>query len=116
MDKETLQMIIGSNVARYREQKGLTQAKLAELINVTPVFVSRVERGQKMMKVATLYATARALQVSCDALLSEDQEGGSLENINQLLAGQSNEYVAGIEKLIRTCVEEFETKKQDKNS
>lgn len=116
MDKETLQMIIGSNIARYREQKGLTHAKLAELINVTPVFVSRVERGQKMMKVATLYATAKALQVSCDALLSENQAGAPLENIKRLLSGQSDEYIAGIERLIRTCVEEFEVKHQNKNS
>lgn len=116
MDKETLQVIIGLNIARYREQKGLTQAKLAELINVTPVFVSRVERGQKMMKVATLYATAKALQVSCDALLSENQREVPLENIKQLLLGQSDEYIAGIERLIRTCVEEFEAKKQNKNS
>ena len=115
MDKETLQTIIGSNIARYREQKGLTQAKLAELINVTPVFVSRVERGQKMMKVATLYATANALQVSCDALLSENQGGAPLENIKRLLSGQSDEYIAGIERLIRTCVEEFEVKHQNKN-
>lgn len=55
MDAETLQMVIGANIAKYREEKGLTQAKLAELIGVTPVFVSRVERGQKMMKVMTLY-------------------------------------------------------------
>lgn len=116
MDKETLQVIIGLNIARYREQKGLTQAKLAELINVTPVFVSRVERGQKMMKVATLYATAKALQVSCDALLSENRVGAPLENIKRLLSGQSDEYIAGIERLIRTCVEEFEAKKQNKNS
>jgi transcriptional regulator with XRE-family HTH domain len=55
MDTETLQMVIGPNIAKYREEKGFTQAKLAELIGVTPVFVSRVERGQKMMKVMTLY-------------------------------------------------------------
>ena len=65
MEKEALQSVIGSNITKYREQAGLTQAQLAELINVTPVFVSRVERGQKMMKVATLYATAQALRVSC---------------------------------------------------
>lgn len=111
MDAETLQMVIGANIAKYREEKGLTQAKLAELIGVTPVFVSRVERGQKMMKVMTLYTTAKVLQVSCDALLSENREGVPLENIKQLLVGQSDEYVAGIERLIRTCVEEFEERK-----
>ncbi len=116
MEKEALQSVIGSNITKYREQAGLTQAQLAELINVTPVFVSRVERGQKMMKVATLYATAQALRVSCDALLSEDSSAASLENIKQLLTGQTKEYIQGIEKLVRTCVEEFEAKEVHKNS
>ena len=116
MEKEALQSVIGSNITKYREQAGLTQAQLAELINVTPVFVPRVERGQKMMKVATLYATAQALRVSCDALLSEDSSAASLENIKQLLTGQTKEYIQGIEKLVRTCVEEFEAKEVHKNS
>lgn len=116
MEDDTLAITIGNNIAKYRNRSGLTQAELAELINITPVFISRVERGQKMMKVSTLYATAKALHVSCDALLSENDKRASLENIKQLLEGRSCEYISGIEKLIRTCVEEFDVKKWDKNS
>lgn len=43
--------------------------QLAERVGVITVFISRVERGQKMMKVHTLYATAQALTVSCDVLI-----------------------------------------------
>ena len=43
------------------------------------------------MKVETLYATAKALNVSVDALLSSDNSAAQLANINQLLAGQSDE-------------------------
>ena len=116
MAHEALEVIIGRNIARYRETAGLTQATLAEKIGISTAFVSRVERGQKMMKVATLYATAQALRVSCDALLSEDSSAASLENIKQLLTGQTKEYIQGIEKLVRTCVEEFEAKEVHKNS
>ena len=112
MAHKALEEIIGRNIARYREAPGLTQATLAEKIGISTAFVSRVERGQKRMKVETLYATAKALDVSVDALLSTDSSAAQLANINQLLAGQSDEYLEGIERMIRVCIEEFEPKEK----
>lgn len=110
MAYEALEEIIGRNIARYREAAGLTQATLAEKIGISAAFVSRVERGQKKMKVDTLYATAKALNVSVDALLNTDNSTAQLANINQLLKGQSVEYLEGIERIIRVCIEEFDPK------
>lgn len=59
------------------------------------------------MKVETLYATAKVLNMSVDALLSADGPTAQLSNINRLLAGQSDEYLEGIERMIRVCIEEF---------
>lgn len=112
MQKTTLEQIIGYNVARYRSLAGLTQIQLADRVGISTAFISRVERGQKMMKVHTLLATAQALNVSCDALLCPDGPTAQRENITRLLAEQPDEYLAGIEKLIRTCVEEFEPKRK----
>lgn len=112
MAHKALEEIIGSNIAKYRETAGLTQSALAEKIGISTAFVSRVERGQKKMKVDTLYATAKALNVSVDALLSTDSSAAQLANINQLLAGQSDEYLEGIERMIRVCIEEFKPKEK----
>lgn len=112
MVHKALEEIIGRNIAKYREAAGLTQAALAEKIGISTAFVSRVERGQKKMKVETLYATARALGVSVDALLTTDSATAQLANINQLLAGQPNEYLEGIERIIRVCIEDFEPKQK----
>lgn len=112
MAHKILEEIIGKNIARYREAAGLTQATLAEKIGISTAFVSRVERGQKKMKVETLYATAKVLNVSVDALLSTESSEAQLANINQLLAGQSDEYLEGIERMIRVCIEEFEPKEK----
>lgn len=112
MVHKALEEVIGANIAKYRKAAGLTQAALAEKIEVSTTFISRVERGQKRMKVETLYATAKALNVSVDALLSTDSSAAQLANINQLLAGQSNEYLEGIEKIIRICVEDFKPKQK----
>ena len=108
MAHKILEEIIGKNIARYREAAGLTQATLAEKIGISTAFVSRVERGQKKMKVETLYATAKVLNVSVDALLSTESSAAQL----QLLAGQSDEYLEGIERMIRVCIEEFEPKEK----
>lgn len=111
MPETELDHIIGNNIARYRDCAGLSQLQLAERVGVSTAFISRVERGQKRMKVQTLYATARALNVSCDALLSQENDSvAHFENIKLLLKDQPDEYLAGIEKLIRTCIEEFEPK------
>ena len=101
---------IGKNVARYRKALGLTQSDLAEKVTVSTAFISRVERGQKMMKVQTLYAVSQALGVSCDALLHDDNTETHLGNIQMLLSEQPSEYLIGIEKVIRACIQEFKPK------
>ena len=110
MEQDVLVKIIGRNIAHYRKVVGLTQPQLAEKVGVSPAFISRVECGKKTMKVFTLYRFAQALQVSCDALLQRESADAKLANINLLLMGQSDDYLTGIEKMIRVCIEEFQAK------
>lgn len=112
MAHKALEEIIGRNIAKYREAAGVTQAAMAEKIGISTAFVSRVERGQKKMKVETLYATAKVLNVSVDALLSADGPTAQLSNINQLLTGQSDEHLEGIERMIWVCIDEFGPKQK----
>ena len=78
MVDKALEEIMGANIAKYREAAGLTQAALAEKIGISTAFVSRVERGQKKMKVETLYATTKALNVSVDAPIKYGQLCGAV--------------------------------------
>ncbi|NLV86414.1 MAG: helix-turn-helix transcriptional regulator [Clostridiales bacterium] len=112
MDTKSLESIIGENVAKYRGAAGFTQSQLAERVGISTAFISRVERGQKMMKVHTLLNVAKALHVSCDALLNQNIATVSLENIRVLLDGLPDEYVIGIEKLVRVCIEQFDPKQK----
>lgn len=110
MEDVSLELTIGENIAKYRDAAGLTQQELAERVGISVAFISRVERGEKSMKVRTLWATAEALGVSCDALLRREDTATHMANINRLLAQQPEEYLAGIERMIRVCVEEFDPK------
>ena len=107
MDSKDLASLVGRNIHKQRKKAGLTQGQLAELAGVGTTFISRVERGEKLMKLQTLYAIAAALHVSCDTLLYEEGSTVKLKNIQQMLAGQTPEFVAGMEALIRVCVDQF---------
>lgn len=107
MAEYTLTEIIGNNIIKYRNLAGLTQLQLAEMVGISAAFLSRVECGKKMMKVSTLYSTAQALNVSCDALLHQEESTCQIENIRHLISNQPTEYLKGIEKLVQVCTEEF---------
>ena len=113
MDKDALKATIGRNIARYRQAAGLTQAQLAEKIGVSIAFVSRVECGSKMMNVERLYTTAQTYNVSCDALLCQDEYISNFESIRFIVDGMPKEYLSGIEKLIRVCAEDFYPKQKN---
>lgn len=60
---------IAANVRHYRRLRGLTQEQLAELVDVPPLRVQRVERGQADVRVGLLVDLAAALRVALGRLL-----------------------------------------------
>jgi len=60
MDYEKL----GDNIRNYREQRGFTQEKLAELSNISEKHLSKIERGKINIKIDTLVNIADALGTS----------------------------------------------------
>ena len=61
---------VGQRVRDLRTQAGLTQADLAERANLSPEFVSRVERGLKSPSLLTLERVAGSMGVSVGELLT----------------------------------------------
>lgn len=71
MEKVKLLRIIGSNIKRVRESKGLTQVDLVGKIEgeIDTTNISRIESGRTNPTVFTLYRIAVALEVSIKELL-----------------------------------------------
>lgn len=105
--EKALAAVIGRNICKYREQAGLTQAKLAEAVGVGNAFISRAERGEKLMKLITLHKIASVLKVSFDSLVYEEDNSKHIHNIQRLLADRPPEFVRGAEEIIRVCVKRF---------
>jgi transcriptional regulator with XRE-family HTH domain len=60
---------LGSRVKRLRKAKGLTQAELAEKVNVSRAFITLVEAAEKTPSLDTCYRLAKALGVPLSGLL-----------------------------------------------
>lgn len=60
---------VGQTIKAAREAKGLTQEKLAALVDLSPTHISVIERGLKIPNLDSFVAIANALDVSTDSLL-----------------------------------------------
>lgn len=71
MDGENLKNQIGSNIARFRRQAGLTQAGLAERLNYSDKAISKWERGESIPDVLTLVQLAELFGITVNALVTD---------------------------------------------
>jgi transcriptional regulator with XRE-family HTH domain len=70
-----LALAIGRNIASLRKQRGMTQAAVAELIDVDAETVSRFERGTVLPGIATLERLCGALGCAWTDVLEGGAEG-----------------------------------------
>lgn len=60
---------IGKQIAGLRKDKGYTQEKLAELLDISPQAISKWENGHAMPEITLLPTLSQALGTSIDNLL-----------------------------------------------
>lgn len=72
MQKQTL----GNMIASLRKERGMTQAELAAIMNITDKAVSKWERDLSCPDIASLPKLAETLQVSVDELMQVRGRGG----------------------------------------
>lgn len=64
--------LLGKNIKKYREIKGLTQNELAEAVDLSREYVADVERGLKNISLRKLYLIADTLNAKCSNLFDFD--------------------------------------------
>lgn len=62
---------IGHNIKRTRKSRGLTQAELAQMVDITPKYLSNLECGEKIPKLETFISIANALKCDANSLLCD---------------------------------------------
>lgn len=71
---------IGKRIKSERKRLGISQEKLAEMINVTSHYIYEIERGTKAMSLETLVNLSDAMNLSTDYILF-----GKLKNDKTIL-------------------------------
>lgn len=86
MDKAEFERQIGRNIREARLAAGFTQEQLAEKVDISSSFLSRVENGASMPAVSTIGEIAEKLGIRPERLLlTEVQQSGYDEYDSQLL-------------------------------
>ena len=59
----------GKCLSQIRREQGITQVELAKKLGMPQSFVSKIETGERSLKVYEQFAYARALGISSEALV-----------------------------------------------
>jgi transcriptional regulator with XRE-family HTH domain len=86
MTESDLRVTLGANLKRYRCFRGLSQAKLAEIIDISPNFISDIETGKRWLSSDTLVNLAEALKIEVYEFLKP------LETVNDTTAALLTQY------------------------
>lgn len=73
-DTGKLKHHLGTALQLARENSGLTQVEVAKRVGIAPAVYGRIERGQMLPSVPTLFRLCMILNVSSDMLLGLDAE------------------------------------------
>ena len=68
----TILKIVGSNIKKYRTDKGLSQEKLGEAAEVHRTFIGAIERGERNISILTLKKISSALEIPITKLLEDE--------------------------------------------
>ena len=72
MAEHDLRLILSQNIKKLRGYRKLSQAKLAEMINISIPFLSDIENGKKWVSPVTLAKIADALDIHAYELLKPE--------------------------------------------
>ena len=65
-------LIIGKNIRAARMMKNISQAELAEMVDLSTGYMSFIENGTRGLKLETFVNLANTLEVSADFLFAEN--------------------------------------------
>ena len=85
-------MQLGNNIYKSRKEKGLSQEKLAEKINVTRQTISNWELGETSPNPEQLILLSKSLNISIDELVGNEFEASKSEDKNESLKNLKNIY------------------------
>lgn len=69
---------VGQRIGEVRQQRGVSQRRLAAALDIDPSALSRIESGERGLAVSELVAAAEFLGIAPDTLLRDEVEATPL--------------------------------------
>lgn len=103
-------MGLGQKIRDFRKERGITLSNLAEQLEISPSYLSAVERGVRKPSIPMLKRISEALNVSVTYLLSESDDEATAEKLRFIREsrGLSIEDLAEISEIPVASLEKFE--------
>lgn len=101
---------IGKRIRIYRRSAGVTQELLAEKINVSPPYISRIETGSASPSLQTLVDICNALDVTIDDLMHDSLSAAREQisgRLNKLLTDCSAAEITMVENVVDALLQEL---------
>ena len=105
-----IEQTIGMRIKELRKQKKIPQEKLAEMIGITPNYLSALERGAYNIKLDTLVQIIDCLDITADDLFRDVIKNGYQNKASRLTDAvaslqedEQNRIFEVLDALIRTA-------------
>ena len=79
-----VQKSIGKNIQKFRKKKGYTQEQLAEMVSLSPSYLSAIERGVYQISLEPLVKIMNCLDCTADDLFAEVINNGYKNRTSRL--------------------------------
>ncbi|MDE7016612.1 MAG: helix-turn-helix domain-containing protein [Lachnospiraceae bacterium] len=96
---------LGKRIREERLRLNLTQAQLAESIDISDTYMGAIERGERSLTLNTLVRLVNRLGVTVDYMLSDsvsDNDMNIMAQFRQIIDGQSPEHKQMAIGILRT--------------
>ena len=106
---------LGKRIREERLKLNLTQAQLAEAIDISDTYMGAIERGERSLTLDTLVRLVNRLGVTVDYLLSDsvsDSDSNIIEQFRQIVDCQPKERKQMAIHVLRTIFSYFETENE----
>ncbi len=76
---------MGKRIQEKRKKKNITQERLSEIIDVSPSYISEIERGSSICSLAVLVNIAEILEMNLDNLINGINENNIDTSFSEIL-------------------------------
>ena len=102
---------LGTRIREERLRLHLTQAQLAEAVDISDAYMGAIERGERSLTLGTLVRIVERLGITVDYLLADsvpETDSNIVDQFRQIIDGQPMERKQMAIDVLRTLFSHFE--------